>query len=248
MNFRRNLLLILAILSGLASVPSAARAEDHLITQDELVRRTQELFDAVAPGDQAPWKKYFADDCIYHDEKGRSMDKAGLVADVTPLPKGYGGSIKVTKPQSVITRDCAVLSYDNEETETIFGQTLHARYHSTDTWLWRDGEWRIAASQTMRYYEDPAVGQSDPARFPDYVGTYEVAKESERRTTLSTEGGQLFMERTGGKKTALLPESGALFFRQGVEGRILFHRAADGKVDTLIDRRNNEDVVWKKLP
>jgi hypothetical protein len=45
------------------------------ITQDELVRRTQELFDSVAPGNQAPWKKYFADDCMYFDEKGRNMKK-----------------------------------------------------------------------------------------------------------------------------------------------------------------------------
>ena len=38
-----------------------------------------------------------------------------------------------------------------------------------------------------------------------------------------------------------------IFFRKGVEGRILFQRARDGKIDTLIDRRNNEDVIWKKL-
>ena len=55
------------------------------------------------------------------------------------------------------------------------------------------------------------------------------------------------MERTGGKKVQLFPEAGDLFFRKGVEGRILFHFGADGKVDTLIDRRNNEDVVWKKI-
>jgi hypothetical protein len=48
------------------------------ITQDELVRRTQELFDSVAPGNQAPWKKYFADDCMYFDEKGRNTNKAAL--------------------------------------------------------------------------------------------------------------------------------------------------------------------------
>jgi len=27
----------------------------------------------------------------------------------------------------------------------------------------------------------------------------------------------------------------------------LFHYADNGKVDTLIDRRNNEDVIWKKI-
>jgi hypothetical protein len=32
-----------------------------------------------------------------------------------------------------------------------------------------------------------------------------------------------------------------------VEGRILFRRADNGKVDALIDRRNNEDVVWKRV-
>jgi len=43
-----------------------------------------------------------------------------------------------------------------------------------------------------------------------------------------------------------LPETSDLFFRKGVEGRILFHYNAKDKVDTLIDRRNNEDVVWAK--
>ena len=50
-----------------------------------------------------------------------------------------------------------------------------------------------------------------------------------------------------GKKEELLPETSELFFRKGVEGRILFHYAATGKVDSLIDRRNNEDVIWKKI-
>jgi hypothetical protein len=59
------------------------------ITHDELVRRTQELFESLAAGDQTPWKKYFADDCMYFDEKGRNMNKAALVGDITPLPTGY---------------------------------------------------------------------------------------------------------------------------------------------------------------
>src|SRR5205807_9669818 len=42
-----------------------ACATDVPITQDELVRRTQELYDAIVPGNQAPWKKYFAEDCIF---------------------------------------------------------------------------------------------------------------------------------------------------------------------------------------
>jgi hypothetical protein len=39
-------------------------AADVPIAQDELIRRTQELYDALVSGNQAPWKKHFADDCI----------------------------------------------------------------------------------------------------------------------------------------------------------------------------------------
>ena len=45
-------LLVLLLSSGTASV----LAEVPKITQAELVRRTQELYDAVVPGDQTPWK------------------------------------------------------------------------------------------------------------------------------------------------------------------------------------------------
>jgi hypothetical protein len=226
-----------------------AHAADAPITQEELVRRTQELYDAIVPGDQAPWKKYFADDCIFSDEKGRTFDKPKLIADITPLPAGYSGSIKVNNVQSRIINDTAVLSYDLDETETIFGQNLTARYHVTDTWLRRSGEWKIIASQAHRYYEDPAMGKIDPKKFGDFVGVYELAPDQTRSVT--AEGGNLFVERKGkkeqlNKKEQLFPETSDLFFRKGVEGRILFRYDAHGKVDALIDRRNNEDVVWVK--
>ena len=73
---------------------------DVPITQDELLRRTQELYDALVWGDQAPWEKYFADDCIFADEKGRIFDKPKLIADITPLPAGYSGTIKIENAQN----------------------------------------------------------------------------------------------------------------------------------------------------
>jgi hypothetical protein len=241
----RNRLIIALLLC--VGAPVTSPGENSTITEVELVRRTQELFDAVVQGDPTPWKKYYADDCLYHDEKGRSLKKAALVADITPLPKGYSGTIKLRNPESRITADTAVLSYDLDETETIFGQELHARYHETDTWLKRNGNWQIIAAQAFRYYEDPVVGKADAAKFPQYAGNYELSPDSPRKTTITSDGDKLLMERTGGKAVQLSPESGDLFFRKGVEGRILFRFDADGKVDSLIDRRNNEDVIWKKL-
>jgi hypothetical protein len=215
------------------------------ITQTELMRRTQEMFDAVVPGDQTPWKKYFADDCMYFDEKGRKMDKAALLADLTPMPAGYSGTIKLAATQSHIENDVAILSYDMDETETIFGQNMTARYHATDTWMRRNGQWQIVAGQVLRYYEDPTAGEVESSRLPKYAGTYELAAGN--TLTISADGKLLYRQRGERPKELLVPETTDIFFRKGVEGRILFHITADGKVDKLIDRRNNEDVVWKKI-
>lgn len=225
------------------------------ISQEELVRRTQEMFNAVAAGNQAPWKKYFAEDCMYFDEKGRNMNKEALIADITPLPQGYSGSITVGKVQSRMERNVVILSYDLDEKENVFGQELSARYHATDTWMRRHGQWQIVAGQVLRYYEDPAAGEADPRTFAEYVGRYELAPG--KTLTISQEGTRLYRQRGDGPKDELIPEAAGIFFRKGVEGRILFRhgeqgkaakgKAGQGRVDALTDRRNNEDVIWKKV-
>ena len=223
---------------------TSVQAANPPITQEDLVQRTQQLYDSLVSGDKTPWKKYFADDCTFSDEKGRTFDKTKLIADIAPLPKGYSGAIKIDNVISRIIGETAVLSYDANESETIFGQNLRARYHVTDTWLQRNGDWQIIASQAHRYYEDPAVGKADEKKFPDYIGAYELAPGQTR--TVAAENGRLLVERNG-KKEELLPEACDIFFRRNVEGRILFRYGADRKVDLLIDRRNNEDVVWRKV-
>jgi hypothetical protein len=230
----------------LASAILAAAAQDRsTITQAELVHRTQSLYDAVASGNKAPWQQYLADDVLVHDEKGGSYNKATFLATVDPLPSGYSGSIKVTHPQTIFAPGVAIFSYDAEEVETIFSNRMTARYHQTDTWLYRKHLWQIAASQVMRYYEDPAPAAINPAILSDYIGTYEIAPGNQM--VISTHDGKLFAQRGAGNPIQLLPESPDMFFRAGIEGRRLFHRNADGKVDSLIDRRNNEDVLWKKI-
>jgi hypothetical protein len=236
--------LIAVLLMAAFAAALRGLADEPAITQDELVRRTQELFDSVAPGNAEPFKKYFAEDVLYFDEKGRGMDKAALIKDVQPLPQGYSGSIKIMRPKSHIENNIAILSYDMDETEVVFGQPLTARYHETDTWMRREGKWQIVAAQVLRYYEDPAPGKADTSKFAAYVGTYQLGPE--RITTITSENGRLFSQRNSRPKEELIPEASDIFFRKGVEGRILFGHSDDDKLATLIDRRNNEDIVWKK--
>src|SRR5499427_4073937 len=179
--------VVLAAGCGISSHPE--------IDQAELVRRTQEIMDAVAPGNPEPWKKYFAEDGMYFDEKGRLMDKTALLKDVSPLPNGYSGSIKVVNAKSNILQDTAVLSYDLDETEVVFGQELKARYHGTDTWMRRNGEWQIVAGQILRYYEDPAPGKPNAAAYREYAGKYELSAGITR--VVSANRQELTAERSG---------------------------------------------------
>ncbi|NYF52051.1 DUF4440 domain-containing protein [Tunturiibacter gelidoferens] len=237
--------LVAAFVIVLAVCSTARGADTPKITESKLVQRTQELFDAVAPGNQAPWKMYVAEDAMFFDEKGRSMDKAALLEDLQPLPAGYSGTIRVMRAKSRFATNVAVLSYDCDEVETVFGRELHARYYTTDTWLYRNQAWQIVASQTLRYYEDPAAGAVSDAMLNDYAGAYELAAGNV--VTVTRQGSELYAQRNSGKPYQLLPESPDLFFRAGVEGRRLFHRDASGHVDMMIDRRNNEDLLWKKI-
>ena len=239
----KKIFAIIILLAGSAALAMHSLPDEPTITQDELVQRTQELLDSVVPGNVEPFEKYFADDAMFFDEKGRNMDKTALVKDIQPMPKGYSGTIKLVRPKSHIEGDMAILSYDLDETETIFGQNLTARYHETDTWMRRGGKWQIVAGQVLRYYEDPAPGKADTSKFKDYVGTYRLGPE---RTMTVTADGHLYTTRSGRPREELIPEASDIFFRKGVEGRTLFGHGNDGKVISLIDRRNNEDVVWTK--
>ena len=132
------------------------------------------------------------------------------------------------------------------ETETVFGQFMTARYHETDTWRLRSGKWQIVAAQVLRYYEDPALGKVNPASFGAYVGTYELAPGN--RLVVTTDGAKLYRQRGDQPKVELIPGGLRHLFpqRRGGAGILLRH-ADQGGVDALIDRRNNEDIVWKKV-
>jgi len=131
-----------------------------------------------------------------------------------------------------------------EEVETVFGNRMTARYHQTDTWLYRNHLWQITASQVMRYYEDPAALELATSQLNQYAGVYQLAPGNE--LTVTVRGGKLFAARGTQKETEMLAEAPDLFFRPGIEGRRLFRRNTHGTIDAMIDRRNNEDMLWKR--
>src|SRR5262249_59371204 len=137
-----------SVQSQSASDPASNDADNVIV--ERLKRATQELLDAVAPGDVAVWRRYLAEGCLYTDEEGAVKTKEDLLKEFKPLPQGYVGSIKMGEPQVFMQDNVVVLSHRDRETLTLYGQTIITWFHMTDTWVREaDGQWKLAAEQVM---------------------------------------------------------------------------------------------------
>jgi hypothetical protein len=238
------LLLLISSSSGLAQ--TTVQNSSDSATEKELIRIAQELLDAVAAGDKAVWEKYVADDVIYTDESWRILTKKELLDSLAPLPKGYSGSIRVTNVQSRIHGDSAVLSYRALEEEQIFGQKISPVYLVTDTYFKRNGRWQMIASHVIVVPSPRKPIALDPKSYKSIAGEYELTQGVTYRITL--EDNKLIGQRTGRAKEELLPADENTFFPKGtIRGEKVFVRDARGRVTNMLDRRENNDLIWKRV-
>jgi hypothetical protein len=245
----------IAIVLAMTLAPLSAHAQNTngLASNDtnnaiveELKRATQELLDAVAPGDVAVWRRYLAEGCIYTDEEGTIKTKEDLLKELKPLPKGYVGSIKMGEPRVLAQENVIVLSHRDREELELYGQKLITWFHSTDTWAKSlDGHWKLVAAQVMAIPNERKPMALSPKKLDAYVGQYQLATDV--TYTITREGDKLFGQRAGRAKEELLPLYQDIFYRKGVwRGEKVFERDATGRVVKLLDRRENNDLVWKK--
>ncbi|HKY33890.1 MAG TPA: DUF4440 domain-containing protein [Candidatus Polarisedimenticolia bacterium] len=225
--------------------PAPAGDASRAAVQEELVRIAQALLDAVAKGDTAVWDEHLDDACLVSTEDGRTLTKQELLRELRPLPAGYEGRLRVAGPRMTRLGDTAVLSYDAMEEMTIHGQRIATRFHTTDTFVRRGGAWTIIASQVTVLPGDPPIAAVDPAALDEHTGTYELAPGVQYVVTRDKD--RLLGQRTGREQEELFPEAADRFFRKGVRGTKIFVRGAGGKVDRMLDRRDNHDLVWVKV-
>ncbi len=216
-------------------------------TIEQLKRATQELLTAVAPGDVAVWQKYLAEGCIYTDEEGKVKTKADLLKELRPLPQGYFGTIKMGEPVVVKQDHVIVLSHRDREDLELYGQKLVTWFHSTDTWAEQtDGQWKLVAVQVMAIPNERKPMAMNPKQLDAYVGQYQLTPDVSY--TITREGDKLFGQRSGRTKEELLALCADTLYRKGVwRGEKVFERDGKGKVIRMLDRRENNDLVWNKV-
>jgi len=227
--------------SAQSKLPESASRDEK-----ELIRIAQELFDAIAIGNKQVWEKYVAPDVIYTDENWRILTKKDLVDSLAPLPKGYSGSIRMSNIQSRINSDAAVLSYRALEEETVFEQKLTPIYLVTDTYFKRNGQWQMVSSHIAVLPSERKSVSVNPKRLESIVGEYELSPGN--TYTITIDENKLMGQRSGRAKEELLAADEHTFFPKGsVRGEKVFVQDASGQTLRMLDRRENNDLIWKKI-
>src|SRR5215813_3594534 len=79
-------LLLIAIAVPLVAEDTQTAKPNPDQTREELTRISQELLEAVAPGNKAPWERYLAPELLTLDENGKVLTKAQILEEFGPLP------------------------------------------------------------------------------------------------------------------------------------------------------------------
>jgi len=212
----------------------------------QLQEKDQALLDAVAAGDRAIWERTLTTDAIYVDENGTTMTRAELLKDFEPLPPGISGQIRIVDYKVQQLGDTALVIHRDEEHENFYGHALLASYLTTDTWVRRNGEWKLAMVHVYAVNVDPPSVSLPATVLDDYVGRYSASPELV--WVIAREGDHLVGGREGRPPKPLLVEMRDLLFVPGApRSRKIFQRDDQGRVTGFIERREGEDIPWKRM-
>jgi ketosteroid isomerase-like protein len=231
--------LFLAMIAQAAMV--AAPSTDITAT---LRAKDQALLDAIAPGDRALWDKTLTDDAVYVDENGAIIERAPFLKELVPLPTGASGRIQIIDYNVRLHGDTALVRHRDDEREIYHGQTLHAEYLTTETWLRQAGAWKLASVHTYVVAVDPPAIPLPAASLDAYVGVYTLA---DMTYTVARDGDHLTGLASGGKARPLMAETADVFFSPGrPRTRMIFQHDVSGRIVRVIDRREGEDLVYTR--
>ncbi|HEX2061205.1 MAG TPA: nuclear transport factor 2 family protein [Thermoanaerobaculia bacterium] len=235
-------LLTLAVLLLLTLSATAAET-----VEAELERMTNELLDAIAPGDVAVWKRYAHDRLVFVTEDNRVLTKAALLEEMKPLPKGLVGKLEVSSFQAEVHGNVAVTTYIADEWLDYYGQIIENDFRISDTWLKTGAGWRLIASQILAVLFDPPSIALPRETLCEYNGTYRLTPEIV--TKIACTDGGLSAERTGRRPVTMKAEVRDVFFEPGrPRSRRIFLRDEKGAVIAFVDRREGLDVRWTRVP
>jgi hypothetical protein len=116
-----------------------------------IIESERQWAESVATGDPSVVERILADDFAGVDPKGRSYDKAKMIAD-TRTAQQYFVSNRLNEVKVRFYGHAAIAQGD-ESWERRTGE--HGRFVWTDTWIRRRGRWQIVAAEDLVAPESP---------------------------------------------------------------------------------------------
>ncbi len=234
--------LFLAVLT--ASSHAALCAEADFAA--ELKAKDQALLDAIAPGQHDVWERLLTKDAVYIDENGMELDRTAYLKSLVPLPPGVTGHLTIIDYSVRHSGDVALVIHRDDEREEYHGLPLRAGYLTSETWLRIGQEWRLAMVHAQIVAVEPPSVVLSAAVLDGYVGTYQAG--ADLTYIIRRQGNHLLAGRVGGQLKPMLAEAPDLLFTPGQpRNKNLFSRDEHGQVTGFVDRREGEDIVWRKV-
>src|ERR1700722_316665 len=143
----RGILMLVSFVFAAASFPVALAGESD--TEVTLRAATQQLLDAIAPGDVTTWDHWLDPQAIQVDENDVVRRKPEILKELRPLGAGLTGHLKIDDFRIVEVGDVAVVTHEDDEYLDYHGQVLLSRFRMTDTWHKTPDGWRQLASQVL---------------------------------------------------------------------------------------------------
>lgn len=229
----------------LAAITPLAHAEPASPqVQEEIVASSQQLMDAVGEGKKDVWQQIVADDAMIVDEFGRRQTKKEIVDSLRPFPAGFSGSIEIRNPQVRVYGDTAVIVCEEYERETVFGQNFVVRYIAANTFVRRDGAWKLAAMEDVTLPTPPPKLAVAGLNLADYPGVYRYGPDR-AWTFVLRDDALSYTTKAGRPPIAADPIAKDVFMEgEGSDEKnlLIFRRDGSGRVIELIERRKFNDL------
>lgn len=229
-------------LIAFAGIATACRAADA----GWFLQRTQALYDAVATGDKAIWRRTLSDDCIVTDEDGHVYGKADFLDTLTGLSKGFSGVIRIRHLTARTFGTAASVHYWIDEHEDALGQRLHTIYVETDTWRREQGTWRMIAAQVTVVPADLKPVAVDGSGWPQLEGSYRLGPPPGRLYHAYLRNGSLYWGSDDKSAKLLIPLSPLVFFVQGSIHTMVFVRDPAGRVTEALELHKYNEIAMQR--
>lgn len=230
-----------------AGTPPARPAATGTSDTTWFLRRTQALYDAVASGDKAIWRRTLSVDCIITDEDGHVYGKAGFLDTLTGLRKGFSGAIRIRHLTARTFGVAASVHYWIDEHETVLGQKLHTLYVETDTYRRERGAWKMIAAQVTVVPADLRPVAVDTSGWPRLAGVYRLGGAPGLLYHAYLRTGTLYWGSDERSAKRLIPLSPLVFFVQGSIHILVFVRDPGGHVTKALELHKYNEIEMQRI-